>query len=168
MSIGQIFLILVPIFFVILLGYLAGHFKKFDKQTSKGLNTLVTKFALPAHLFVGVTTTPRKTLIEEWPFLVALISGIVGFYLIILLIVKYAGKYKLTSSSMFALNSAQPTFAFMGIPVLGGLFGAGAVAIPIAITGIVVNAILDPLATILGTVGQRGKKKGEEKTIYSK
>ena len=54
--------------FVILLGYLAGHFKKFDKQTSKGLNTLVTKFALPAHLFVGVTTTPRKTLIDEWPF----------------------------------------------------------------------------------------------------
>jgi len=168
MSIGQIFLILAPIFFVILLGYLAGHFKKFDKQTSKGLNTLVTKFALPAHLFVGVTTTPRKTLIDEWPFLVALILGIVGFYLIILLVVKYAGKHTLTASSMFALNSAQPTFAFMGIPVLGGLFGAGAVAIPIAITGIVVNAILDPLATILGTVGQRGRKKGEEKTSLFK
>lgn len=168
MSIGQIFLILAPIFFVILLGYLAGHFKKFDKQTSKGLNTLVTKFALPAHLFVGVTTTPRKTLIDEWPFLVALILGIVGFYLIILLVVKYAGKHTLTASSMFALNSAQPTFAFMGIPVLGGLFGAGAVAIPIAITGIVVNAILDPLATILGTVGQRGQKEGEEKTSLFK
>jgi predicted permease len=163
MSIGQIFLILAPIFFVILLGYLAGHFKKFDKQTSKGLNTLVTKFALPAHLFVGVTTTPRKTLIDEWPFLVTLILGIVGFYLIILLVVKYAGKHTLTSSSMFALNSAQPTFAFMGIPVLGGLFGAGAVAIPIAITGIVVNAILDPLATILG-----GEKKGKRKQVYSK
>ena len=46
---------------------------------------------------------------------------------------------------MFSLNSAQPTFAFMGIPVLGSLFGMQEVAIPIAITGIVVNAMLDPL-----------------------
>jgi malonate transporter and related proteins len=161
MGIGQIFLILIPIFFVILLGYLAGHFKKFDKQTSKGLNTLVTKFALPAHLFLGITTTPRKTLIDEWPFLITLILGIVGFYLILLIVMKYIYKYSLTPSSMFALNSTQPTFAFMGIPVLGSLFGLSAVAVPIAITGIVVNAILDPLATILGTVGKRNSQKKE-------
>ncbi|MGG2065275.1 AEC family transporter [Bacillus sp. S14(2024)] len=163
MSIGQIFLILIPIFFVIILGYLAGHFKKFDKQTSKGLNTLVTKFALPAHLFVGITTTPRRNLIDEWPFLVTLLLGIIGFFLVLLIVMKYMFKYTLTPSSMFALNSTQPSFAFMGIPVLGSIFGANAVAIPIAITGIVVNAILDPLATILGTIGERNRKKKEEK-----
>ncbi|WP_028403276.1 AEC family transporter [Ectobacillus panaciterrae] len=158
MEIGQILIILVPIFFVIILGYIAGHFKMFNAETSKGINTLVTKVALPAHLFVGITTTSRQTLIEKWPFLVALTIGILGFYIVFLFICRYGLKYDLTGSSMFSLNSAQPTFAFMGIPILGSLFGAQAVAIPIAITGIVVNAMLDPLATIIGTVGQRNAK----------
>ncbi|MGQ7122940.1 AEC family transporter, partial [Escherichia sp. HC-CC4] len=61
------------------------------------------------------------------------------------------------------LNSAQPTFAFMGTPVLGSLFGASVAALPIAITGIVVNAILDPLATIIGAVGQRQNEETDEK-----
>ncbi|RDZ12495.1 transporter [Priestia megaterium] len=161
METSQIFIILTPIFFVILLGYLAGYFKKFDATTSKGLNTLVTKFALPAHLFVGITTTSKHTLIEKWPFLLALFLGIIGFYILFLLVTKYIFKFSLTGASMFSLNATQPTFAFMGIPVLGSLFGAEVVAIPIAITGIVVNAILDPLATIIGTVGQRKNKESE-------
>lgn len=163
MEISQIFIILTPIFFVIILGYLAGYYKIFDATTSKGLNTLVTKFALPAHLFVGITTTPKQTLIEKWPFLLALVIGIVGFYIVFLLIAKYAFKFSLTGASMFSLNSTQPTFAFMGIPVLGSLFGADVVAIPIAITGIVVNAMLDPLATIIGTVGQNQNKETDQK-----
>ncbi|WP_322552682.1 AEC family transporter (plasmid) [Priestia megaterium] len=167
MDISQIFIILTPIFFVIALGYLAGYFKKFDATTSKGLNTLVTKFALPAHLFVGITTTSKQTLIEKWPFLLTLVIGIVGFYIVFLLIAKYAFKFSLTGASMFSLNSTQPTFAFMGIPVLGSLFGADVVAIPIAITGIVVNAMLDPLATIIGTVGERQNEgTDEEESLF--
>lgn len=159
---GHIFLILIPIFFVIFLGFLAGHFKKFNETTSKGLNTLVTKFALPAHLFVGITTTPRSTLIQEWPFLLALFIGIIVFYIAVLLVSRLLFKHSLTEASMFSVNSAQPTFAFMGIPVLGALFGASAVSIPIALTGIIVNAILDPLATIIGTVGSRTSAKEQE------
>lgn len=68
MATGHIFIILIPIFFVILIGYFAGLFKAFNPASSKGLNTLVTKFALPAHLFIGITTTPRETLIQKWPF----------------------------------------------------------------------------------------------------
>src|SRR6478609_2548704 len=152
MEISQIFIILTPIFFVILLGYLAGYFKKFDATTSKGLNTLVTKFALPAHLFVGITTTSKQTLIEKWPFLLALVLGIIGFYVLFLLVAKYVFKYSLTGASMFSLNSTQPTFAFMGIPVLGSLFGADVVAIPIA---------------IIGTVGQRERSEGDsEESLF--
>lgn len=93
--------------------------------------------------------------------MVSLIIGIVGFYIVILLLCRFVFKYDLTNSSVFSLNSAQPTFAFMGIPVLGSLFGAQEVAIPIAVTGIVVNAILDPLAIIIATVGESSKKNEE-------
>ncbi|MCM2677190.1 AEC family transporter [Alkalicoccobacillus plakortidis] len=161
MGIGEIFIILIPIFFVIILGYLAGYLNVFDKNSSKGINTLVTKFALPAHLFVGVTTTPRDVLLAQWPFMIALVLGIFVFYFIIFLVTKFGFKFNLSNAAMFSLNSAQPTFAFMGIPVLGSLFGSEAVAVPIAVTGIVVNALLDPTATIMGTIAQREKAENE-------
>lgn len=159
MSVGHILYILVPIFFVIILGWLAGHYKSFDASSSKTLNALVTKFALPAHLFIGITTTDRKALIEQWPFLLALFIGIVGFFTVLLLLSRFAGKQSVKDAAMFALNSAQPTFAFMGIPVLGAIYGSVAVAIPIALTGIVVNAVLDPAATIIATVASRNSGK---------
>ncbi|MDY8026197.1 AEC family transporter [Paenibacillus polymyxa] len=159
MSVGHILYILVPIFFVIILGWLAGHYKSFDASSSKALNALVTKFALPAHLFIGITKTNRQSLIEQWPFLMALFIGIVGFYVVLLLLSRFALKQSVKDASMFALNSAQPTFAFMGIPVLGAIYGSSAVAIPIALTGIVVNAVLDPAATIIATVASRNSGK---------
>ncbi|MFK4300890.1 malonate transporter [Paenibacillus sp. RC254] len=95
-----------------------------------------------------------------------LLLGIIGFYIVLLVGYRLIAKKALTESSMFALNSTQPSFAFMGIPVLGSLFGSAAVAIPTAITGIVVNAILDPLASILGTVGQRNSETKEQGNLF--
>lgn len=92
MATGHIFIILIPIFFVILIGYFAGLFKAFNTASSKGLNTLVTKFALPAHLFIGITTTPRETLIQKWPFLVALLLGVIGFYIVLLIVYRLIAK----------------------------------------------------------------------------
>ncbi|WP_340082696.1 AEC family transporter [Terribacillus sp. FSL K6-0262] len=162
MSFGEIFIILIPIFFVILLGFIAGNRGIFNKETSKGINTLVTKIALPAHLFVGITTTSRETIFDKASFLGALIIGVIGFFIVVLLVTKWTTKYDFVQSTMLSLNSTQPTFAFMGIPVLGSLFGAEAIAIPIALMGIIVNALLDPLSTILGTVGERNRGTGSD------
>ncbi|MEG7379577.1 AEC family transporter [Bacillus subtilis] len=161
MSILDILILLAPIFFVIVLGWFAGHFGSYDAKSAKGVSTLVTKYALPAHFIAGILTTSRSEFLSQIPLMVSLIIGIVGFYIVILLLCRFVFKYDLTNSSVFSLNSAQPTFAFMGIPVLGSLFGAQEVAIPIAVTGIVVNAILDPLAIIVATVGVSSKKNEE-------
>ena len=169
MSVGHIFVILIPIFFVIILGFLGGHFKVFNPASSKGLNTLVTKFALPAHLFIGITTTSKQTLIDKWPFFMTMFLGIIGFYVILLLVMRLLFKKDLNTSSIFSLNSTQPSFAFMGIPVLGSLFGPAEVAIPIAITGVVVNALLDPIATIVSSVGkktQAGHDRGHQENLF--
>ncbi|MFN2744618.1 AEC family transporter [Bacillus sp. z60-18] len=161
MSFLNILILLAPIFFVIALGWFAGHFGSYDAKSAKGVSTLVTKYALPAHFVSSILSTPKDKFYSQIPLMVSLILGIVGFYVIILLLLRFLFKYPLTNASMFSLNSAQPTFAFMGIPVLGSLFGAQEIAIPIAITGIVVNAMLDPLAIIVGTVGRSSKKESE-------
>ncbi|MFP5201350.1 MULTISPECIES: AEC family transporter [Bacillus] len=164
----NILILLAPIFFVIALGWFAGHFGSYDAKSAKGVSTLVTKYALPAHFIASILSTPKDKFYSQIPFFVALIIGIVGFYIIILLVTKFAFKYDLTDSSVFSLNSAQPTFAFMGIPVLGSLFGAQEVAIPIAITGIVVNAMLDPIAIIVSTVGEKTKGKTKDGESFLK
>ncbi|MED3508278.1 MULTISPECIES: AEC family transporter [Bacillus amyloliquefaciens group] len=168
MSFLDILILLAPIFFVIVLGWFAGRFGSYDAKSAKGVSTLVTKYALPAHFIASILTTSRSAFLSQVPLMVALIIGIVGFFIVILLVCKFIFKYDLTNSSVFSLNSAQPTFAFMGIPVLGSLFGASEVAIPIAVTGIVVNAILDPLAIIIATVGESSEKKDTENENFWK
>lgn len=56
---SQILTIIVPIFFVLLLGYVAGLAKKFDSDQVAGMNELVLDFALPASLFGGMFFTSR-------------------------------------------------------------------------------------------------------------
>ena len=63
----QILTIIVPIFFVLLLGYAAGRAKEFDSDQVAGINELVLDFALPASLFVGTVSTPRDQLLQQGP-----------------------------------------------------------------------------------------------------
>jgi len=50
---------LAPVFFVLLLGYLAGKRNEFDADQSAGLSKLALNFALPASLFVSMTAFPK-------------------------------------------------------------------------------------------------------------
>ncbi|MGG3625345.1 AEC family transporter [Bacillus gobiensis] len=161
MNFFSILILLAPIFFVILLGWFAGRYGGYDEKSSKGISSFVTKYALPAHFLASTLATPKDEFKAEIPLMVTLVLGIIGFYIIVLLVARYVFSYHLTGASMFSLNSAQPTFAFMGISVLGSLYGAGEVAIPIAITGIVVNALLDPLSIIIGTIGEKAADRTE-------
>jgi predicted permease len=63
----QILTIVVPIFFVLLLGYAAGRAREFDSDQVAGLNELVLDFALPASLFVGTVSTSRTHMLQEGP-----------------------------------------------------------------------------------------------------
>src|SRR5580700_3665440 len=71
---------LIPIFFVLALGYLAGRFKRVDNQRVAELNTLVMEYALPASLFAATWRTSREALIGQWPMVVALGFGMLIIY----------------------------------------------------------------------------------------
>jgi predicted permease len=51
---------LMPVFFVMSLGYFAGARRIIDNQQVASLTVLVMTFALPAALFVGVAQTSRS------------------------------------------------------------------------------------------------------------
>ena len=71
---------LIPVFFVMFLGYFAGARRIIDNQHVASLNVLVTTFALPAALFVSVAQTSRSGLEENGKLvLVLVISMLVNF-----------------------------------------------------------------------------------------
>ena len=58
---------LVPVFFGMALGYLAGWMRDVDNRHVAELNALVMDFAVPASMFVTVVQASRRTLLDELP-----------------------------------------------------------------------------------------------------
>ncbi len=69
---------LAPVFFVILLGYSAGKWRIVDNQNIGALNTVVMSYALPCSLFVATATTPRASMIGQWPLLAFAVGDAIG------------------------------------------------------------------------------------------
>src|SRR4051794_41130018 len=154
MSFSHIFTIVVPVFLVIALGYGAGRGTSFDGQRADALRVLTMEFALPASLFLGIANTPRHILLSQGPLVGMLALGLLGLFGLILLALRLGGRLPLERASILALASVQPQYAFMGVTILGSLFGDAKAAIPIAIAGILVNVVLDPLVLILLNLGR--------------
>ena len=65
MNIGGLVGALLPVFFVLALGYFAGKRNAFDADQAAELSKLALGFALPASLFVGMTEIPRELLLQQ-------------------------------------------------------------------------------------------------------
>jgi malonate transporter and related proteins len=63
---------IVPVFFVMAVGYLAGWTRDIDNHHVAELNALVMDFALPASLFVAMVQTPRAQLLQQSSLMVVL------------------------------------------------------------------------------------------------
>lgn len=114
---------LVPLFFVMALGYAAGLLKRVDNRQVGSLNSLTMDFALPSALFVAIASAPRSEMIAEAPLFV-LLSVIMliiffGWYV-------FARRYLATDqvgAALQALTVAFPNLAGVGLPVAAAVLG---------------------------------------------
>lgn len=67
--------IVLPVFGIILGGYLTRHFNILDAASSKALNRFVYAITLPPLLFLSSAKTPLEELLN-WPFIGVYLSGI--------------------------------------------------------------------------------------------
>src|SRR3981081_1506606 len=82
MNVGGLVGALLPVFFVLALGYLAGRRNAFDADQSAGLSKLALNFALPASLFVSMTDIRRDLLLQQGRLVLALILAHSGLFLV--------------------------------------------------------------------------------------
>src|SRR5579862_8316862 len=131
---SNIFTILIPVLFVLLLGYFAWRAKAFDAEQVTGINELALDFALPASLFVGIVSLPRAQLMQDASLVLALLVGLIGLYVAALFIGTRMLRLTTSAAAIFALEASFPSAPLLGPSVLGGLFGKASAAAIASIT----------------------------------
>ncbi len=123
MNVGGLLGALLPVFFVLALGYLAGKRNEFDADQAAGLSKLALGFALPASLFVGMTEIPRDLLLQQGRLVLALILAHVGLFLIAWILLRRLKTLQGAASIICALMLATSATPVFGIAVLQPLLG---------------------------------------------
>lgn len=137
---------LVPVAFVIVLGFIAGKRGKLNHSDSLLISRLVLNWIFPALLLAGMATTPRSQLFD-FRFVVATLIGIMGMYAIAFAMGWYRHR-ELKSATLKAFVVGYPDGAFMGIPILQAMFGAGSIY-SVLVLNLVASLIMIPLTTML-------------------
>jgi malonate transporter and related proteins len=145
---------LLPMVVTFLLGFVAAWRRDFGPKDAAILNRMVLHYAVPLLLFVGTVSTPRAELSQDIPLLIALGVAIVGLYGVVLLLSRFAFRRRMSASALAALTASAPAVPFSA--VLGHLFG-GPIAIPIAITSLVINLTVLPVTILLLTLDTAGE-----------
>jgi hypothetical protein len=90
--------VVIPVFGIVLTGYLAGRLEVLGADSAAALNRFVYYFAFPAALFVFAARAPiDKTF--NWPFIGAFVSGSVLTLLIALIVGRLWFGYKIATFS---------------------------------------------------------------------
>ncbi|MDE6006344.1 MAG: AEC family transporter [Muribaculaceae bacterium] len=164
---------IVPIVVVMLAGYISGKKGAFSGDDAKKFNKVVLDFALPAALFVSIAQATREDLAKDLRLTLVSLIGIMGCFMAVYFVFRYCFKKNTgADAAVSALISGSPTIGFLGFAVLEPIFGTTpAVALVVAIVGIVVNAIGIPVglslmnASLDSTDPKTGKKPSAWKPV---
>jgi malonate transporter and related proteins len=143
---------LLPVVVTLLLGFLAGRRHDFESKQATTLNRMVMLYALPLALFAGMTGVSRDQILSQGALALAIFVGMIGGYAAVFLASYLLVQRSLSTASLRALAIAGPAVPFIGVPVLGALFGTSS-AIPISIASLLMNLIQVPVTLILLSAG---------------
>ena len=158
--------VLLPVFFVLGLGYFAGRAKKFDADQVAGLNELVLDYALPAMMFVATVKNARSQLLSQGPYALALLIAFVGLFLIMVLVSTRVLHHSLGEAALQANLASFPSVAFFGPPIFQGLFGASSLA-SIALAATLSAITIVPLTLVLLEIHRQHAAADEVRPVSS-
>jgi predicted permease len=140
---------ILPVAFVIILGFIAGKRGRLTRPDSLLISKLVLGWIFPALLLVGMASTPRSQLFDG-KLILATFVGIMGMYAVSLLIGWWRYR-ELKAATLKGFVCAYPDAAFMGIPILQMMFGAGSIY-SVLVLNLIASLLMIPLTTMLLTV----------------
>ena len=131
---------MLPVFGVILLGYLSGRFRILGEASSDALNRFVYYFALPPFLFLSTARAPVAEVLNG-PFIAASLLGALATLVVVLPGSRIL--FGLRDPAALALHGLAAVFAntgYMGIPLFVAAFGPGR-ALPAVVANMFVTLV---------------------------
>src|ERR1700756_1165335 len=154
--------LVLPVFAIIVTGWLAGWLGYISRSLADGLVHFAYNVAMPALLFVTIAQEPARSLLE-WRFLFAFGGGSILCFLLVFLAVSVGLGRGIASSTMHGMAAAMTNTGFVALPILHSIYGQPAV-LPAAIATVFVAAVLFPLTVIL-LESARGAAGGPSKPL---
>lgn len=144
---------LFPLVFIMVMGWLSGKLGYMKREDANVLASVVIRFALPFHLFIGaLNTAPEK--IQNMSFMAVLVIGLMGSYLFTLFISRFVFRHDIKTSAIQSLVCAFPDMAYFGAPVLAVLIGPEGF-LGVLIGNIVTSVFMIPLTIVLLRMGDK-------------
>jgi malonate transporter len=149
----QIADLILPVFAVILTGWIVGATGYLPRALSDALIRFAYNIAMPALLIVTIAQERGHSLIN-WRFLVAFGGGSLLCFILVFGILSLRGSRSLASRTMYGMAASMTNTGFVALPVLQAIYGQRAV-LPAAIATVFVAVVMFPAAVILLELGQR-------------
>ena len=147
--------ITLPLFVLILAGYLSARRGLIDKAGIRGLTGFVFYFALPLTLFHSLANAPVAEAFDGRFVLVYAAAGL-AVHLSGLFTARWLFKCTLSEQSIQGIAVSFGNTVFIALPITTGLFGEAA-NLPMAIAITVENAVLMPLTIALLEIDRAGR-----------
>ncbi len=150
------FLILLPIFGLIVAGYACRLWGVLGPTSATELNKFVVWLALPALLFDIMAHTPWHTIYQPgffWAFTLACAAA----FLLVFLFQRLKGK-SMADASVDGVAAAYPNTGYLGFPLLLLIFGKSSL-IPTTTATIIVACMLFALAIALIEIGLQSERQ---------
>ena len=151
----MVFAVIVPIFFLLALGYLSVKLQLLTKEQVNAIGAFVIKIALPALFFQSLAS---KDLREIWyPEYFFIYTGVTFIlYISAFFIVSQYFKNNHSQSSVLSLGAAMSNTGLIGTAVLSLLMGHRAMTYT-SLVVIIESVLLIPAVVILAELGTRQK-----------
>ena len=136
---------LLPIVVVLLLGFFSGLHKDFTGDQATILNRMVMLYALPLLLFGSTVSISRSRLLSNVPLAIAVALGMISSFFVVLLVARFLFHRDLGTSALQALKIGGPAVPFIGVSVLGYVFGPANESIPVISASLAMNLVQVPV-----------------------
>jgi predicted permease len=142
--------VVIPIFGIILTGYVAGRSGVLGPDSAFALSRFVFSFALPPALLIFTARAPIEKMLN-WPFIAAYLGGSLGVVFIVLLVGRFWLRQDAAKLCLSKLTVVQANVIYLGLPLLLAAFGPDG-ALPTIIAGLIITLLF----TCTGTAALEG------------
>jgi len=139
--------VVLPVFAIMLAGYVAGRSGLLGDASSEALNRFVYYVALPALFFVSLARSGTGDALN-WSFIAALGGGFAATFLIATAVAAFAFPNRLGALGLHGLGAIFSNTGYMGIPLLITAFGEPG-KLPAIIGTVMTGAIIMPIGIVI-------------------